>query len=206
VSNPDTNLAGVDVGTAIIASHTFFVGKNQYDLSTVQYVYLALSVFALLVNVGIYFSTLPEVAQINTADLGAEKTTIRGFVKNTHCILGASKSCRSSLRFRSDLTVASQFFYVGAQVAVASFALFYITEQPGISPAISAAIASNMFSGCQGCFAIGRVFALVYLRYVDPGFVLFLNGIGACVSTILAASLDGKAGIACLFLIFLFES
>jgi FHS family L-fucose permease-like MFS transporter len=99
-------------------------------------------------------------------------------------------------------------------VAVASFTIFYITEQPGISPAISNATASNMFSACQAVFTVGRFIGVVYLRcvlifdvldthshvvpslpsfrYVDPAFALFVNGVGLVIFSILTATISGK--------------
>lgn len=100
-------------------------------------------------------------------------------------------------------------------MAVASFTIFYITEQRGISPAISHATASNMFSACQAVFTVGRFIGVVYLkcvlqlrgritfililfsgfplqRYVDPAFALFANGVGLVLFSILTATVPGK--------------
>lgn len=79
-----------------------------------------------------------------------------------------------------------------------------------------------MFSACQAVFTVGRFIGVFYLRYVDPAFALFANGLGLILFSILTATLDGKGepsvqlvcailihtpgGIACLFLIFFFES
>ncbi|WVQ81341.1 hypothetical protein IAT38_003464 [Cryptococcus sp. DSM 104549] len=173
----------------IIAAHTFFNGENQYSLDTVQYVYLALSVFALLINIGVFFAKLPEVQQAVTVEM-EEKVGKQGFWRQWHCIFGC----------------LAEWFYVGAQVAVASFAIFYITEQPGISPAYNSSTASNLFSACQAVFTVGRFLGVIYLRYVDPAFALFINGIGLCLFSILTATVPGKGGIGCLFMIFFFES
>ncbi|RSH94902.1 hypothetical protein EHS25_004708 [Saitozyma podzolica] len=173
----------------IIAAHTFFNGANAYSLDTVQYVYLALAVFALLINILVFFAKLPEVRQVVTVDQ-QEKVSKSGFFKQYHTIFG----------------FLAEWFYVGAQVAVASFAIFYIVEQPGISPPISQATASNMYSGCQAVFTLGRFFGVVYLKWLDPAFSLFLNGIGLCLFSILTSTIKGHGGIACLFLIFWFES
>lgn len=67
-------------------------------------------------------------------------------------------------------------------------------------------MASNMFSGCQAVFTVGRFIGVVYLRYVDPAFALFVHGFFLILFSILTATLDGKGGIACLYMIFLFES
>ncbi|WVQ81340.1 hypothetical protein IAT38_003463 [Cryptococcus sp. DSM 104549] len=173
----------------IIAAHTFFNGANQYSLDTVQYVYLALAVFALLINILVFFAKLPEVQQAVTVEM-EEKVGRQGFWKQWHCIFGC----------------VAEWFYVGSQVAVASFAVFYITEQPGISPAYDSSTASNLFSGCQGVFTAGRFLGVIYLHYVDPAFALFINGIGLCVFSILTSTIRGRGGIGCLFMIFFFES
>nr|ODO03910.1 L-fucose transporter [Cryptococcus depauperatus CBS 7855] len=173
----------------IIASHTFFNGANQYSLDTVQYVYLALACFALLLNILTAFTKLPEVKQaVNLSQ--DEILGQQGLKRQYHLWFG----------------VLAEFFYVGAQVAVASFTIFYITEQPGIYPPISSATASNMFSGCQAVFTFGRFLGVLYLKWIDPSFALFINGLGICLFTILTATVSGKGGIACLFLIFFFES
>lgn len=67
-----------------------------------------------------------------------------------------------------------------------------ITEQPGISPAISSATASNMFAGCQAIFTVGRFIGLYTLRVFDPAFVLGVHGVVLIVFSILTSVLDGK--------------
>jgi hypothetical protein len=71
----------------IIAAHTFFNGANAYSLDTVQYVYLALAVFALLINILVFFAKLPEVRQVVTVDQ-QEKVSKSGFFKQYHTIFG----------------------------------------------------------------------------------------------------------------------
>lgn len=191
----------------IIASHTFFNGANQYSLDTVQYVYLALACFAFLLNVLVGFATLPEVKQTVTTEQ-QDKISGQSFWKQYHTLFGACEFWLSGV-LKNDLAysrVVSQFFYTGAQVAVASFTIFYITEQPGISPPYSSATASNLFSGCQALFTFGRFLGVVYLRWIDPSFALFVNGVGLCLFSILTATIPGHGGIGCLFMIFFFES
>ncbi|ORY32003.1 major facilitator superfamily domain-containing protein [Naematelia encephala] len=177
----------------IIAAHAFFNGANKYSLGTVQYVYLAMSLFGCVINVLVFFAKLPDVQQVVTVVsgvVGEEKATVKGLFRFRRTIFG----------------FIAEFAYVGAQVAVASFAIFYITEQPGISPPISQATASNMFSGCQAVFTAGRFIGVLYLKYVDPAFALFASGLGLMLFSILTAVLPGKGGIACLYMIFFFES
>lgn len=151
-----------------IASNTFFSGKNAVkgELGTVQvsrtqsdywthrwdhpltralfeqYVYLALSVFGILLNIFFFFVKLPEVKQA---------IDIRPVGKIGH-------------QYRLWGGFVAQWFYVGAQVAVASNAVFYFTEQPGINPPFSSKTGSDLFSGCQGAFTLARFVAVWYLR------------------------------------------
>ena len=57
----------------------------------------------------------------------------------------------------------------GAQVAVASLAINYMTEQ-GID--ISSAKASNLFSVCQAIFTVGRFVGVGILQFIDPALLL----------------------------------
>ncbi|KAI5452135.1 hypothetical protein NCC49_001073 [Naganishia albida] len=173
----------------LIASKAFFHGENANSLGTVQYVYLAMSCLGIVVNILFFFAKLPEVEQVVSAGT-QDVVSVKGFFRKYHTIAG----------------FFAEFFYCGAQVSVASFCIFYITEQPGISPAISNATASNMFSACQAVFTVGRFVGVLYLKYVDPAFALFANGVGLIIFSILTATIPGKGGIACLFLIFFCES
>lgn len=137
-----------------------------------------MSLFGCVINTLVFFAKLPEVSQVVALDVN-EVVSIKGLFKKYHTIFG----------------FLAEFAYVGAQVAVASFAIFYVTEQRGISPAYDAATASNMFSGMQGVFTAGRFFGVFYLRYVDPSFALFINGLGLIIFTILTAVLPGKGAL-----------
>ncbi|CED84552.1 mfs general substrate transporter [Phaffia rhodozyma] len=171
----------------LIAAQAFFKGENSASLSTVQYVYLALCCVGIALNIGIYFAKLPEITQILDGDAN-EKTG--SFWQQHRLVWG----------------VVAQFFYVGAQVAVASFTVFYITEIRGISPRIDDSTASNMFSGCQAVFTVGRFAGVLYLRYFDPAFALFVSGTMLVLFSVLVSTLPAYGGIACLYIVFFFES
>lgn len=49
-----------------------------------------------------------------------------------------------------------------------------------------------MFSACQAVFTVGRFIGLIYLRYVDPCFSLFVNGIGLIIFSVLTSVIPGK--------------
>lgn len=176
----------------LIASHAFFKGENANDLGTVQYVYLAMACFATLLNIILIFIKLPEVRQA-VSDEDMEKLKHggwKGFFKKHHTIWG----------------IFAEFMYVGAQVAVASHAIFYFKGIPGLRNPINDSLASNLFAACQATFTVGRFIAVIYLRWVDPAFSLFVHGVFLILFSILCSVLPGAGGIACLFLVFLFES
>lgn len=148
--------------------------------------------FATLLNLILIFIKLPEVRQaVSDEDLEKLKDGgWKGFFKLHHTVWG----------------IFAEFCYVGAQVAVASHAIFYFTNQPGLSTQISSSLASNLFASCQAAFTIGRFIAVVYLRWIDPAFSLFVHGVMLVLFSILTSVIPGVGGIACLFLVFLFES
>lgn len=179
----------------LIASRTFFnedLDQDGNQLGTVQYVYLAMALFALCLNIGLAFCKLPEVRQAVKPEHVEfiKKEGYKGILKKYHTVFG----------------FFAEFFYVGAQVAVASMAIFYITRQPGISPPISSAMASDLFSVCQAVFTVGRFVGVAYLRYIDSCFALFVHGSMLVLFSILTSFIDGRGGIACLNLVFFFES
>ncbi|KZT41526.1 MFS general substrate transporter [Sistotremastrum suecicum HHB10207 ss-3] len=174
----------------LIASRFFFTGKNATTLDTVQWVYLAVAGLGLVLNIMFAFAPLLEITEAALAsemhEVGIE-TDREPLWKQYRCVFG----------------FVAQFSYVGAQVAVASLAINYMTEQ-GLD--ISSASASNLFSACQAVFTFGRFAGVVLLRYIDPALLFSIYAfmcIAFCTATALA---PGWAGIVCLFLVFHFES
>jgi FHS family L-fucose permease-like MFS transporter len=159
----------------LIASKTFFdENEPPGSIGAVQYVYLAMSVFGVILNVLLIFAKLPEVSQVVAAD-ASETTTIKGFLKKKHTIYG----------------FLAEFGYVGAQVAVASNTIFYLRDAPEATR-ITEAEASNLFSACQAVFTVGRFIGVGYLRFIDPCFALFVNGVGLVLFSILTSTIRGK--------------
>jgi FHS family L-fucose permease-like MFS transporter len=91
---------------------------------------------------------------------------------------------------------------VGAQVATASFVMFYLTEKNTYSKERAA----QLFSFMQITFMVARFISTPLLRFFDPATVLFFYGLGCTVFTLVAALTGGTAGLASLFLVFFFES
>lgn len=169
----------------LIASRWFFTGANATSLGTVQWVYLAVAVLGVVLNILFFFAELPEITSAAPAEeLPGEQEPFR---KQYRCIFGW----------------VAQTAYVGAQVGVASFAVNYLVDQ-GVG--ISQAAASNLFSFCQITFTAGRFIGVLLLNYLDPALLLSFYGCCCTLFAILVSQLPKYSGIACLFLLFFFES
>lgn len=170
----------------------FFTGKNATSLDTVQYVYIAVAALGLVLNILFKFCHLPEITEEALAsEIHAVGITddIEPFWKQYRTIFG----------------FVAQFAYVGAQVAVASFVVNYLTEGTDGHDK-SDSTASNMFSYCQIVFTVGRFVGVVILHWVDPALLLTLYA-GLCtIFCICVATVPGVGGIACLYCLFFFES
>ncbi|KAG9316695.1 major facilitator superfamily domain-containing protein [Chiua virens] len=173
----------------LIAARWFFTGANAYSLGTVQWVYLAVAGLGVVLNVLFFFATLPEI----TEDALAEELQDTGmqddapFWKQYHCIFG----------------FVAQTAYVGAQVAVAALAVNYFSAQ-GVG--IDYTKASDLFSFCQITFTVGRFVGVAILNYIDPALLLAIYGFCCSLFCCLTSQLPGYGGVACLFVLFFFES
>ncbi|EJU06375.1 MFS general substrate transporter [Dacryopinax primogenitus] len=176
----------------MIASRWFFTGESANSLGTVQWVYLAVAAFGLVLNVLFFFCPLPEI----TEDALSEELKGAGISQDTkpfwqqwHCIFGW----------------VAQTAYVGAQVGVASFVVNYLTD-PLQGSNYDDSTASQLFSYCQITFTVGRFVSVLILQYIDPAIMLTIHGLACSLFCCLTAELRGKAGVVCLFLLFYFES
>ncbi|CDS01410.1 hypothetical protein, partial [Sporisorium scitamineum] len=158
---------------------------HSHTLNHLQWVYLGISAFGCLINLLFFVAKLPEVKQeVNVAleekpvSIWTQKHLIYGFI--------------------------AEFFYVASQVSTASLTINYYVEQPGLN--ISVTKAADLFSVTLAVFTIGRFLGVPVLAKVDGALMLFLCGCGCVLMSILTAAVPGAGGIACLMLIFFFES
>jgi len=141
-------------------------------------------------NILFFFTPLPEITEEAMAEemheVGIKKDQ-ESFWKQYRCLFG----------------FVAQFAYVGAQVAVASLAINYMTEN-GVN--ISSSLASNLFSGMQATFTVGRFVSVGILQYIDPALLLTIHAAMCVAFSIAASQAAGWAGVGCLFVLFYFES
>ncbi|KFY31453.1 hypothetical protein V493_01093 [Pseudogymnoascus sp. VKM F-4281 (FW-2241)] len=130
--------------------------------------------------------------EITDADMAAQETEIGGED------VGPLRK-----QYNLFLGVWSQFWYVGAQVAIAGYFINYCKEAGKTS-----AQGSDLLAVAQGLYAANRFIAagLMTISLFRPRFMLAAY-LGMCaVFSIAAMNTQGNAGIALFIMIFVFES
>ncbi|KAN0062812.1 hypothetical protein ACQY0O_004632 [Thecaphora frezii] len=169
----------------LIASHTF-LKTGATGLNHLQWVYLGISGFGVVLNCLFAVVELPEIKQEVNDEL-EEHLSARSLLKQYHLVFGAF----------------AEFMYVGAQVGVASLTINYMTEQPGLH--ITTSAGANLYAGCQAAFTLGRFVMVPVLFYIDSSLVLAVFGCMCIVFSALSATVKETGGIVCLFCLFFFE-
>lgn len=172
----------------LIASKYFFSDEHSQDLSSVQWVYLAVAAMGVAVAVAFFFTKLPEVSEAELEELiGHDGAAVpqKPLWKETRCITGA----------------IAQFMYVGAQVSIGAFFLFY-TEASGIDDSRGA----QLLSYALILFTVGRFVVTGLLSVFTAPAILFFFAIVCSLLVVLIGTLKGMAGVACIMVIMFFES
>ena len=184
----------------LIASKYFFSGKHAEDLSTVQYVYLAVACLGAAVGVLFIFSKLPEVAEssgVQRRGSVVDETTVELAVDANGQVIGAGPIYK---QYNMIFGFIAQFCYVGAQVASAALFVNYAVENGGVTDAEG----SRMLSYALITFTVGRFVATGLSSIFESNFLLVVYAIGAIVCTAVVCAIRGVAGIAMLIIIFFF--
>ncbi|SCZ88483.1 BZ3500_MvSof-1268-A1-R1_Chr2-1g04440 [Microbotryum saponariae] len=173
----------------LIASKFFFGDeKAQNSLGAVQWVYLAVACMGASVMVLFSFATLPEISENDMSEQQAAAGYVddRPLYKRRHTVFG----------------FLTQWMYVGAQVNVATFAINYLTDKNDFTTSR----ASQLFGFMQITFMVGRFASTPLLRIFNPATILAVYGAMCSIFTLIATLKGGKTGLACLFIVFFFES
>ncbi|PYH46085.1 putative l-fucose permease [Aspergillus saccharolyticus JOP 1030-1] len=183
------------IGTCVapvLASYVFFtsIGDDVNALKRVQWVYLAIGIFVFILAGVFFISAIPEVTDEDMAFQIAE----------THADEQEKPLWKQYKLFHATL---AQFTYTGAQVAIASYFINYVTET---WPGTSSATASKYLAGAQGVFAIGRFIGAIIMRFAKARWV-FLVYLSCAVAFIAASTTQhDQTGVAMLFCTLFFES
>lgn len=172
----------------LIASKVFFSGNGSDDLTSVQYVYLAVACAGAAVAVLFFFAKLPEVSQ------GPEE---RDSVNDEGGSAGPIWK-----QYNMIFAFIAQFCYVGAQVSVASFFINYTTE----NATYTAAEGSNMLSYALIIFTVGRFAGTGLATILETDFIMIIYASIAIILSALISALHGTPGVAVLIALFFFEA
>jgi FHS family L-fucose permease-like MFS transporter len=182
-------LSGVEYSRAQLAAMT----PTQLELyraaeaGTVKIPYLVITGLFLAVAALIYWARLPEIREEDGDDISPSREGLSGVWPHKHLLKG----------------VLAQFFYVGAQVGVASFVIRF--AQFG-SPGIPEKIAANFLKLHLLGFMIGRFTGSAIMKHIPAPRLLSLFGIGAlaCLAVVLLGS--GAMAVGAIVLIGFFHS
>jgi FHS family L-fucose permease-like MFS transporter len=183
-------LSGVEYSRAQLAAMTpsQLEAYQAAEAATVKVPYLVIAGLFLAVATLIFFSHLPEVREEDgNVEAPSTAASLRGLWSYTHLVKG----------------VLAQFFYVGAQIGVASFVIrFAQYSMPGIPEKHAANYLKLHMLG----FMIGRFAGSAIMKHVQPSRLLSLFGASAltCLTVVLLGS--GVAPMWALVLLGFFHS
>jgi FHS family L-fucose permease-like MFS transporter len=158
------------------------------EIQTVQGPYLILA--GLLFVIAIVFAQfkLPAVTGTDATTAAADDHDVPSVWKHSHLVLGA----------------VGIFMYVGAEVAIGSFLVSFMS-QPEVG-GLTEHVAGRYLSLYWGGAMLGRFIGSAVLRRVKPGHVLAFNASCAIVLLLIAMSFAGKVAMWTVLAIGLFNS
>lgn len=181
------------IGTVIapvLGSYVLFTFDDQTAIDNVQWIYLAIAVFVILLAILFLMAKIPEITDADMAFQAQETNNLadqKPFIK----------------QYKLFHATFAQFCYTGSQVAIASFFINYArATRPGTSDPEGA----RFFAGAQAAFAIGRFAGVAFMRFIKPRLMFLAFLTGAIVFTCPSITQGGNIGIAMLYVVLFFES
>jgi FHS family L-fucose permease-like MFS transporter len=158
------------------------------EAGTVKVPYLVIAGIFLAVATLIFFAHLPEIRERSAgAGFTAGDEMTRGVLSHVHLVKG----------------VIAQFFYVGAQVGVASFVIRFAQHA---EPGMTAKVASNYLKFHLIGFMIGRFAGSAMMKNIRAPRLLALFAGGCLVSILVALTASGIVPVWAIVLIGFFHS
>ena len=167
----------------LLASKIFFSGNHATNLTSVQYVYVAVAGAALLVALLFIVSKLPEGV---TPSLTIVKETAQPLWKQYNLLLA----------------FVTIFCYVGSQVTTDSFFINYATENADFSDSQ----ASSLLSYAMIIFTVGRFVGTFLAHFFQSDFILVIYAAASIALTAFVASGHGRNVVFVLMTLYFFES
>ncbi|KAI9697091.1 MAG: hypothetical protein M1836_005053 [Candelina mexicana] len=182
------------VVSPILARRALF--RNVLDapsLIDVQWTYLGIALFVVLLALAFYYLPLPEASDADLQDMADRRGTINSIQFAGMPIIYVTLA----------LAVFSQFCYVGGQESLAMSFESYV----GVIRPSSRRLKPNDYQAIgHTLFAVGRFVAAFANYFLTPRWILLFYYLGALITSILSMNLVGDPGMAVVLLLFLFES
>ncbi|KAL2751816.1 hypothetical protein ACRALDRAFT_1053183 [Sodiomyces alcalophilus JCM 7366] len=182
------------IGTVVapvMGSYVFFNFSDQRALENVQWVYIAIAVFVWALAVVFWIAAIPEITDADMAFQAQEASAAfdhKPFTKQYHLFHAAW----------------AQFCYTGAQVAIASFFINYVSES---MPQAGDDVGSQLFAGAQAAFTVGRFVGSALMHYLVRPRIVLLGFLAGCIIFIAPAIRHtGVPGVVMLYFVLFFES
>ncbi|KAI3394713.1 hypothetical protein diail_2299 [Diaporthe ilicicola] len=182
------------IGTVVapvLGSYVFFNFDDTKALQNVQWVYLSIAVFVFILAFLFFMSDIPEITDADMAfqaeESQASEDSQKPFIK----------------QYRLFHASFAQFCYTGAQIAIASYFINYVTESRSNT---DSALGSQFLAGAQGAFSIGRFVGVGLMHFVKPRIVfgIFLT---MCIVFVGPSITQGQnTGMSMLYITLFFES
>src|SRR5689334_23676107 len=182
-------LTGVEYTPAQLAvmSSAQVQAYRAEQAGSVKIPYLVIAGIFVVVAAAIYFTHLPDVVDEKAANDSSAEPGSGSVSAHPHLIKG----------------VLAQFFYVGAQVGVASFVIRFAQHTV---PGMTQRVAAYYLLGHQIGFMIGRFAGSALMKIVAPARLLSIFAIGCLISVTVALLASGIVPVWAVVLIGFFHS
>ncbi|KAI9664725.1 MAG: hypothetical protein M1821_006173 [Bathelium mastoideum] len=189
---------GAIIAPLVASKALFHDFHDAPSLIDVQWVYLGIALFMVLLAFVYHYLPLPEATDSELADI-AERSDdandatidIRITTKTTFKV--------KTLYITLFLAVVSQFCYVGGQEAIdTSFPSYLTLVDPKLNTVNHQAIGHS-------AFAVGRFIAAFLCYFIKPRWILLFSYFGTIVFSVLCMNFSGAAPATLVILLYLFE-
>ncbi|CRG85501.1 Glucose/galactose transporter [Talaromyces islandicus] len=188
--------ATASVVSAVLAKKALFHSvQDAASLVKVQWTYLAIALFDLLLAVAFYYLPVPEASDEDLRTLSDRRKET-----NSARVLGVPV-----IWVTFGLGVFSQFCYVGGQEAFITSLASYIRAQ--VPPQSQRGLSTYDYTLIgRSLFAVGRFLTALAQWYLKPRWILLALYLGLIVLSVLCVKLTGFSTVVLALLVFLFES
>ncbi|HWC16650.1 MAG TPA: glucose/galactose MFS transporter, partial [Terriglobales bacterium] len=182
-------LTGVEYTPAQLAlmSTAQIQSYRAEQAGTVKLPYLLMAAIFVVVAAAIYFTHLPDVVEEKEGSATIRPDAAGSILSHGHLTKG----------------VIAQFFYVGAQVGVASFVIRFAQHTV---PGMTQRVAAYYLLGHQIGFMTGRFAGSALMKIVNPARLLSVFAMGCLVSVLVALMAHGIVPVWAVVLIGFFHS